>query len=214
MSIQSVKIRYLFLIITALLCGIIWRGEIEYHGWAGLAWLSYYHWAVPISLCLFIAWANLLFDLPIKKRLLLNFSALIFGIFTLYCLSKLLVFNFNVGPSALLMHFQTGYWARVFYSLGIFLLIPLFPMGTALILRLFKLKTPWLHVLISIILMFLSLPLTVYVLDWTNHIGGANAIHSIKSGVLIPFWLLSMGHVIVWAKKANSDVTKLTNEII
>jgi hypothetical protein len=38
-----------------VLSALAWRGEIEWHGWAGLDWLTYVHWALPLGLGLFIA---------------------------------------------------------------------------------------------------------------------------------------------------------------
>ncbi len=201
MIIQSKFYRYITLFIIAILCGAIWRIEVEYHGWNGLNWIGYYHWAVPISLIIFLFWANLLFDFSLKKRLAINAAALLISAFLLYWLSKFLVFLFNAGPSAMLMHFQMGEWTRLFYSYAIYILIPLFPISAAIILRLANVKCSWYYVAISVIAMFLSIPLACYILDWTNHIGGANYIHAIKSGVLIPFSLFSMGFVLIQTNK-------------
>ena len=33
----------LSLITLSILAGLLWRLEVEYHGWAGLIWLTYFH---------------------------------------------------------------------------------------------------------------------------------------------------------------------------
>jgi hypothetical protein len=38
-----------------VLSALAWRGEIEWHGWASLEWLEWFHWALPLGLGLFIA---------------------------------------------------------------------------------------------------------------------------------------------------------------
>jgi hypothetical protein len=38
----------------ALASGFAWRAEIELRGWAGLAWIGWFHWALPAGLALFV----------------------------------------------------------------------------------------------------------------------------------------------------------------
>ncbi len=54
---------------VALLAGLLWRAEVEWHGWAGLTWLDHFHWAVPIGVLLFLGWLALFCGVqPMWKR--------------------------------------------------------------------------------------------------------------------------------------------------
>ena len=44
------------LVALAALLGVVWRGEVEWHGWDGLRWVGYFHWAVPVGGIAFLAW--------------------------------------------------------------------------------------------------------------------------------------------------------------
>jgi len=44
------------LVALSVLLAALWRAEVEWHGWAGLTWISYPHLAVPLGAALFLAW--------------------------------------------------------------------------------------------------------------------------------------------------------------
>lgn len=201
MPFQSIKARYLTLFLLAVICGVIWRTEVEYHGWAGLIWLDYYHYSVPISVILFIGWANLLFPIPMRKRLLMVLVGGLLAMLLFYWLTKFLYVHFNMGPSAMIMHMQMGGVARFFYGYGIFILVPLFPVATYLLMCFFGYKIHWKHVLISIAIIIASVPIGLFILERTNHIGGADLIHLIKTGILVPFWVFAFGNIVARTKE-------------
>ncbi|MEL6634947.1 MAG: hypothetical protein AAFQ83_26015 [Bacteroidota bacterium] len=68
------------LALLAILCGLLWRLEVEYQGWAGLKWVSYFHWAAPLGLGLFMLWGNAMIDIDTRKRVFLNILIGIYGI--------------------------------------------------------------------------------------------------------------------------------------
>lgn len=37
------------LLFLAVFLGLLWRIEVEVHGWQGLIWVSYFHVAVPVG---------------------------------------------------------------------------------------------------------------------------------------------------------------------
>ena len=191
------------LIFSALIIGLIWRLEVEYQGWAGLIWLSYFHWAIPIGFILFLVWANMQFRMQLNKRIVLNFSATIYGILLYFGLSITLSFYFIGGPTGILLNSQIPEWLSYALQWAFFPLILLHPIGAYLLLKLFN-KTPTpKYLLCSIVGFILSVPLAVLVLELVQHKGGQDIIHTLKSGVLIPFWVFSFGTLLLGQKETS-----------
>lgn len=198
------KHSYLSLILLALLCGIIWRIEIEYHGWKGLIWLSYFHIAIPIGFGLFLLWANLCIELKMNKRIQLNITAILFGIFIYFWLKISLYYLFNPGSSALILEMQTPRWIFFVFRYSIFILIPLLPIGTYTILNIFKIKRPIKQLFYAILSILIAVPISVILLKISNHKGAHNYIHSIKSGYIIPLIVISIGLMLIKKKSTKS----------
>ncbi|MCR9248871.1 MAG: hypothetical protein NXI20_00550 [bacterium] len=88
-------------------------------------------------------------------------------------------------------------WLFRIYKVSFLLLIPIIPAGVYLVLKLFKIQ-PNLKVLLFAIMGFLvSFPASILILEMLNHIGSHDMIHAIKSGVLIPFWVFSIGILLI-----------------
>ncbi len=177
--------------------GLLFRAEVEYHGWAGLIWLSYFHLAIPIGFILFLIWGNFFIDLDLKKRILINFLAIIYGILIYYGLGTSLTYNYAGGSSGFLLVMQTPEWKLNLIRFSMLFIIPFIPIGTYFILKLFKREPKLKFLIIAIAGIIISIPLSVLLLEFVQHKGGQDIIHSIKSGILIPFWLFSVGLLIV-----------------
>ena len=91
------------LLLLALLCWAIWGLEIYYHGEEGLIWLTYFHFAVPIGVILFLIWANLLIELEPKKRIYLNVLGIVLIAGLFYGIVYSLIHIFASGPSAMFL---------------------------------------------------------------------------------------------------------------
>lgn len=126
------------LIILALVCGAIWRIEVEHYGWHGLTWILYFHIAIPIGFGLFMLWANTFFDVSIFKRILLNLIAILFGILMYFGLGISLTHMYHGGPSAFIMEMETSGWQSIIIAVSHMILIPLTPIAIYFILRVFK----------------------------------------------------------------------------
>jgi hypothetical protein len=193
------------LILIAFCCALLWRLEVEYHGWSGLTWLGYTHYAVPTGFIVFLFWANLFIHLTLKKRIFMNCIALIFGMLLYFALKLSLTFLFAGGPSGMLLAMQMPKWQ---FNILIYLnliLIPFLPIGAYLILLMFKRQPAFKNLLFSLTGVILSIPLSLYILSAIHHKGGADCIHVIKSGVLIPFWVFFIGWMVIYPKK---DISK------
>jgi hypothetical protein len=188
---------FLSLLALAILCGLIWRWEVDYHGWEGLIWISYFHWAVPLAFGLFLIWANLFVRLPWHRRLGLNSVAFVYGCLLYYFLVNALVYRFMTGPSAMFMHMSMPAWRHYLWGYALLILVPFLPLGTYLIMKLFGKHVPWGVVVAALVCMVLSGPLAKTLLDLVAHRGGSDDIHWIKSGFLIPIWVFANGLLIV-----------------
>jgi len=183
------------LLVLALLSGVIWRLEVEYQGWAGLTWLSYFHIAIVFGFGLFLFWANSLVNIQVGKRIAMNILAIGFGVFIYVELGYSFAYRLQGGPSGLIREMLTPEWISSIYRQGMYVLIPLIPIGAFLILYAFGIKKSIKYLTFSVLSMLVSIPISIFILTIFNHKGGSDFIHSIKSGVLIPFWMVSVGLV-------------------
>ncbi|MEL6699277.1 MAG: hypothetical protein AAFP89_23735 [Bacteroidota bacterium] len=184
------------LALLAILCGLLWRLEVEYQGWAGLKWVSYFHWAAPLGLGLFMLWGNAMIDIDTRKRVFLNILIGIYGII-LYA-ALVITSRWTLGRWIL-----PPQWPLMIVRYSLFILIPLIPLGAYLIMRVFRMHLPWRILLLSMAGYLLAMPLSVWILEILDHKGGADVIHTIKSGVLIPFWVFALGWLVI--KKRDTD---------
>ena len=181
------KEKLLSLIGVALFCGILWRLELEYRGWEGLRWLSYYQLSPLIGLGLFMLWANYFVDCTREQRIWINLAT-IFYCGCLYVeLSFLSVFPFMRSID----------WLNIALACLFYISIPVIPIGGHLILKSFKKKVSNQYLLLSILGMSISPFIVMILLELMGHKGGSDFIHAIKSGFLIPFWVFFLGLPIV-----------------
>ncbi|MEI2675469.1 MAG: hypothetical protein V9F05_15640 [Chitinophagaceae bacterium] len=137
MQTQLTKYPYISLTLLSLLCGLLWRIEVAYHGWTGLIWLKYFHWAVPVGFGLFLIWANGFVDMIANKKVLFNVVAIIFGVLVYYILYVSLTYFFSQGPTAYMLLNTTPAWKYNLFRNAYYLIIPFMPVGTFFILKLF-----------------------------------------------------------------------------
>lgn len=185
------------LIALAILAGLLWRIEVELHSWTGLIWLSYFHLAIPVGFGLFLFWANQFLKLNWKNRVYINISAILYGILIYYGLGASLTSIFASGPSEFVLMMQTPEWKMNLFRYSIFLLIPLIPIGAYFIMKVFKRNPPVKFLIFSILGTIASIPISVLILEVIDHKGGPDLINTIKSGMLIPFWVCSIGLLII-----------------
>ncbi len=181
---------------AAILIGVLWRLELEHLGWEGLTWVSYYHYAVPAGLLLFIVWANLSLNISLKKRIWLNGIGLFFGMISFYFIEMSLRATFIGGPSAMfLMELPT--WKLLLLVNGHLVLLPFLVIGSFIVLKLFKLNVSWVRLGIAIIIMIGAAPVSIWLLGLIGHQGSHDVIHTLKSGIIIPFIVFAVGLVFV-----------------
>lgn len=195
------------LLVLSIFCGALWRLEVEYHGWEGLIWTSYFHWAVPISALLMIAWTNLYISLNWKRQLLLNGLFVAYGVLLFFGIQTSLYYNFETGPSAMITFLNTPRWLLILWRAAILVFVPFLPVGIFLLLRLFKQRVPIKYLLFSLGGMLIAIPLSLFLLDLFNHKGSPDVLHAIKSGILVPFWMIALGVIVIGHIRKNKAVS-------
>ncbi len=173
------------LLILAVLSGVAWRAELEWRGgWAGLTWITYFHWAIPVCGLAFIAWVV---GLKLVKHPGM-FAAALVGFFSLSFVffdqaARLCYSRWVVLPGLM----EALLWATpVFWAM-----IPIF---FGVICHVFGVRLGWWRLGISSALFVMSWPLAMVILDLTGHRGGADVIHALKSGFVIPLLIVSLGY--------------------
>lgn len=194
---QPLSFQLYSLIALALLCGLLWRFEIEYHGWDGLNWIGYFHWALPIDVCLFMIWINLMIPLPPIKRILFNLTLITFGLINLYFLYISAVYSFTGGPSGFVLFSQTPKWLFYTYLYLPLLLIPSIPLLGYSSLKIFGIPIPQKRLWVTVLLFSLSIFSSAYIIDYLPFVPTANFIHVIKSGWIFPFSMIPLGLLIL-----------------
>lgn len=187
------KYRLVTLAIIAILAGVIWRFEVEYHGWKGLIWVGYYHWAIPIAIGLFLVWANISIEIKLTRRIALNLIGFLLAALVVVVLELSLKRIFIAGPAA--FFYLLGEDPLWFFRYGVLFVIALLPLSIALISRIFGIVCKPMYVIFSTLLLAISPELCSYLLDLFDAKSSPDYIHTIKSGYLMAFWFFALGMV-------------------
>lgn len=186
--------QFVSLCICAIIAAGLWRVEIEWHGWAGLTWIKYFHWAVPIGYFMFVGWVGVTCGvLPWKKRALLIGLLIVIAPVLHVMVARALYFRFVGGPSFLgviIIYGEDGF--RLLRRM-IIVVYPALPVAAWIIARSFGIHSSPLRLVASLVVFITALPVAIVLLAITNHIGGPNPIHAIKSGFIIPMLFVGAG---------------------
>jgi len=175
------------LILIGLIAGVLWRLEVEWHGWEGLVWTTYFHWAYPAGVLLFVAWLSAFCGVAGLKFRIAFILILFFYFAAVYPIvensaKELFYRNIFMG--------SPSWWDRRF---SIFIIFPLVFWIFLCIARIFKAPMSLKGSILSFGLYLLSFPIAELLLALFHHRGGADTLHAIKSGFVIPLMVLSFG---------------------
>jgi hypothetical protein len=164
------------LLLLAVSAGIAWRVELERRsGWDGLAWIGYFHWAVPLCVGLFIAWT--VWAARVRHP----------AVFVL-ALTCFAAAGYSVVSLAVhLMYSRFGSIKTFGIAISVWPLIPL------LFCLLFGAPISLGRAIGSTALFVVSWPAAIFVRGFFEQIGAPDVIHAVKSGFVIPFLILSLG---------------------
>ncbi|MCB0337886.1 MAG: hypothetical protein KDD62_16325 [Bdellovibrionales bacterium] len=193
----SSRAKLFSLIALSLVATFLWRTEIFLHGWEGLIWIRYFHYAIPCMSLLFLGWLWY-FELRFldKRRWSITFSFACFISAAFAFLYFSLALRFLHGPIA--MFLKPWMLFLSMYSLCAYGLI--LPLSYLFLIR--KLiRTPRRAEIILFMLIYLaSYPCALWLLAVTRHPGSVDFIHTIKSGFIIPFLFTASGMPFIRSK--------------
>ena len=183
------------LCLVGLVGGAVWRIEVEYHGWAGLTWLKYFHWALPINAGLYFIWLVLFCGIyPIRKRLAFLIGTVAFMFIILEWAQYAIYFHYLAGPTAIL-YLGDGMEGLASRRMLIYYLYPSVPVFVCLIAYLYGLHLRWWHWVLTPLVVLAAFPVALGV--WCGNpfaFGNYNAaVHTFKTGYIIPLLIIGLG---------------------
>ncbi len=198
------KLSQTSLLFVALLCGAVWRAELEWKwGWAGLTWAWQLYWAFPLGILSFIAWTAFVVRPlhPWRYSVVLGsfFTAAFVGFW--HGLETVFVVWRMPPPESIIRRTQL-------VALSLPVLWALMPVAFGWLCRLFGARVHFGLHLLSSGLFIASWPLAVWLLDVVDHRGGADLIHALKSGFVIPLLVFSLGVPLLFAKQADESAAR------
>lgn len=176
---------------VAVLAAVAWRVELEVHGWDGLDWIGYFHWAIPLGVFLFFGWLYLFVPVSSKaRRICLLLTAAVAGAAWFLVVQFALCYRFNAEAFVPLTVGERPY--RAYLNL-IYAVVPLTPLLFVGLLWAFVARPKLSRLALSIAIYLLACPISVGILAAVGHRGKPDALHAIKSGVIIPFLVAGLG---------------------
>lgn len=209
------------LVMLAVLAGLVWRWELEMRGgWAGLQWLGYFHWAVVAAGVGFVSWAVIMGTAT--RRWLLGGLLVLFAVPAYWIADVLLRMRFGASGPAIFAsavfgsggdfgraqeNLERAHASLLFW----FHLSPLLWMGLPLLFcwvcQLCGARLSVWKCLFSMGLFVLSWPIAVGVRMLFEERGGADFIHALKSGFVIPFLIIALGlPLLSWPQRKVRDL--------
>jgi hypothetical protein len=203
----SILVRLSTLIGLSFLMALLWRWEIEFHGWDGLRWTGYFHWSVPIGILLFAAWLVQFSGLAslADRRRLAQFFIVKTTVLTMLLYVSLWFF-FVTGPTALAAQTRLGELLFSLLQLSIGVLYPGVLVMDWMTARRFGLVLNCRIYGLSLLLFFGAVPLALLWIKWAEPGLPVDLIHTIKTGHVFPFILLGLGLPFLGADRADRAI--------
>ncbi|MFO0649356.1 MAG: hypothetical protein U0326_24145 [Polyangiales bacterium] len=172
----------LSLVAVAVVSGLLWRAEVELHGWAGLAWTGYFHLAVPASVALFLGWVAWWIDAPTRAHRIRAVVAL-----ALYAAAAVPATEWSLRIAFGCFGFLWDFW---WLALWWWLLAPTTVAGLLVACRA---PPGWRRWLASQALFALAPWLATIAIGVFPQHGHSDLIHAVKSGAIVPFLVVALG---------------------
>lgn len=184
------------LILISLVSGLVWRLELELHGWRGYKWLTYFHWALPFNIGIFLLWVNAQIKLKPLSKFSFNILFILFLLVIFAGVGLICLLRYNPQLIKFIAFIKFGPNTLINVRIAWISIIITSPFLYNRILKLYNLKTNIKKASISLFAFWLSFPITLAILMLLNHKGGTNVLVAIKSGVTFPIMLFSLGTLI------------------
>ena len=172
------------LVLLSLISAFLWRIEIELRwGWAGLEWLSGFHYSALVICLLFSLWLHYFTPcFPARDsvgRSILAFGAGLSSYFVYYFAFSVIYGRF---PSPALFHIGS-----------LVLILIAIPLGVCLLAKHFSIGFPKFYWVLVPLLFAASFLLSSVLLSITNHPGGNDVVHAVKSGFIFIGFVIAAG---------------------
>ncbi|HUW55437.1 MAG TPA: hypothetical protein VMZ92_02305 [Planctomycetota bacterium] len=186
---RRMVLSWVSLIAVGVLSMVFWRVELYHHGWEGLKWVKYSHRAVPVGTGMFIVWVIVVNgSLALRRRILLALALFFASVFGYYRTGDALYLLFY--PRATLL---VPPWAQIPLRCAAVAWLGLVPVLCSGVGWVSGVRPTWRRTLASEVVYLLSAPAAMGLLWVTKHRGGADFVHTIKSGFVIPFLVVALG---------------------
>lgn len=189
--------------------GILWRAELETRwGWASLDWIGPFHWAFPVAAGLYLLWMfRELRELSERKRQLVLGVTAVLGAMAYFGGSTAMSWAYSrwIG---LLPQFQCI--SHISSPLVVYAVL-----GAIYFTMVAKATSPTaVGTAAGVICYALAFPVALFLLWVTDHRGGADPIHAIKSGFVFPLITLALGLPITMrTRTANQGLADTARKI-
>jgi hypothetical protein len=188
------KTRLITLLLLGILSGVLWRLEIEIRwGWAALTWISGFHYSSLLICLLFTAWLYYFAPCSPPNHALMRSVLALGGGMVSY-------FIYDFAFSLLYNRFPLPF---IFYLIPFILVFIVIPLSICTLAWFFSptfLKFNWLFVPL---LFVVSFPFSSFLLWVTDHRGGTDPVHAVKSGFIFFGFLFATGFPFITTKKPN-----------
>jgi hypothetical protein len=174
---------------------VVWRAEVELHGWDGLIWISYFHWAVPVGVVAFLAWVATSANAPSgRRRWVLLALGCVYAAVVLNWESVVLTTVFYSGAFDIIAGTSSIVWIEAMVLASVFGV----PLGAFVLARLCGATLPWWSLVLSLCLSAAAGPAAVWLLRVVDP-AHADDIHAVKTGAAVPFVVFALG--VPWAAR-------------
>lgn len=183
------------LILLSLLTGILWRLELHLRwGWASLDWIGPFHWAFPLAAGAFLAWmtCQLRSSMPRTRQVALGVTAVL-GLAAYF-------------GGSIAMEWANNRWIVLLprWQCLLYMASPVFVylvLGAVYFGMVSRIVSPSLSCVAGGTICYaLAFPIAVLLLWLTDHKGGSDTIHAIKSGFVFPIITFALGLPLAWKK--------------
>jgi len=184
----------------AFASAIVWRLEIESHGWGGLGWVWYFHRAVPLGVVMFVMWASIVGQFRSTLRRVLFALCMLVLALPMYVATELALLGyFGGGPNPSLLFSP--------FAMLVFLVYPAIPILVWIMARAFQLRIPWVRALVSIGVFLGAYPVSWLAVRLLNRGLGDYSIHAIKTGYIIPLLVIGLGILFLGDREARGPTS-------
>ena len=199
---RRLLVSWVALVLVGLAAAGVWRAEVEYHGWEGLIWTSYFHWSLPVGVGMFIAWVLIVNRrLSAARIVLLGLGLFVVTVLFYGAVGQSFLILYPRFPMVIFYYAEFTRWGFILQQVldheasrmivaGSW--VPLAPLAYFGLGWLVGIRPGWHRFLVAESIFLAGVPCSIAVLIMTRPLE-ADLIHTIKTGIVIPFLVVGLG---------------------